>query len=127
MVVCDMQEKGVEALYTRDQSYNACDELDEYPFGQCKKLFHEIYKSHRDRKDAGGRGDKAFNPLKIAAADQRIGLDSTTEVMVKAIYEIVHESCEYAPKLDTCDTNVYRGRNLRTVGKTRNDQPRVHR
>jgi len=92
MVVCDMREKGVDASYTRDQSYIACEHLDEYPFRQCKKLFHEIYKSHRDGKDAGRKGDKSFNPLKMAAEERRIGLDSTTEGMVRAIFGVVRDS-----------------------------------
>jgi hypothetical protein len=99
MAVCNMQEKGAEASYSRDQSYIACEELDEYPFQQYKKLFHEIYKSHSDRKDAR-RGDTAFNPLKVAAAKRRMELDSTTEAMVRAIYGVVDNSCEFAPKLD---------------------------
>ena len=71
IVVCDMQEKGAEASYTRDQSYIACKELDEYPFQQLTKLFHEICKSHSDGNNAR-RGDKAFNPLKVAAAERRM-------------------------------------------------------
>jgi hypothetical protein len=125
MVVCDMQEKGVESSYTRDQSYVACEELDEYPFRQCKKLFHEIYKSHRDGNGSGK--DKAFNPLMIAATERRMELDSTTEGMVKAIYGVVHDSCEYVSKLDTCDANVDRDRNLSIVRQTCDDQSRVHR
>lgn len=93
MVVTDMMEKGHAASYTRDQSWVACQELDEYPFKQCKKLFHDIYKSHKDG-NAGGRGDKAFNPLKTAAEDVKTGLDSTTAGMVRLIHGVVCNFCE---------------------------------
>lgn len=95
MVVCNIQEKGGEASYNRNQSFNACEELEEYPFRQCKKLFHDIYRSHKDGS-SGGRGEKAFNPLKMAAEEGRTGLDLTTEGMVRSIYGVVCSSCEFA-------------------------------
>ena len=104
IVVCDMAEKGEAATYNRNQSFNACEELDEYPFRQCKKLFHDIYRSHKDGS-SGGRGDKAFNPLKMAAEEDKMGLDLTTEGMVRSIYGVVCSSCE--PSLDCLDLNNY--------------------
>jgi hypothetical protein len=96
MVVCEMQEKGEKALYTRYQSYKACKELDDYPFQNFKKLFHEIYKSHSDGKGTW-RGVKAFNPLKAAAmGKRRMEIDSTTEAMARAIYGVVNNHCKYA-------------------------------
>ena len=96
MVVCDMQGTGDAASYTRDQSWNACEELDKYPFRQCKKLFHDIYRSHRDASN-GGRGEKAFNPLRMAKDDGSMGLDKTTDAMVRAVYKVVCSSCESLP------------------------------
>jgi hypothetical protein len=93
MVLWDMQEKGDKASNNRAQSLNACEELDEYPFGQCKKLFHDIYRSHKDAS-RGGRGDNAFNPLKMAAKSGRMGLDLQTEGMVRSVYAVVCNSCE---------------------------------
>jgi len=95
MVVCDIRQNGNEASYTRDQSWAACQELDEHPFQQCNKLFHDIYKSRKGDGNAGGRGDKEFNPLKMAAKEERMSIDSATEGMVKLIYGVVYQSCEY--------------------------------
>jgi hypothetical protein len=96
MVVCDMREKGAAASYTRDQSWTACEELEEYPFSQCKKLFHDIYRSHRDASH-GGRGEKAFNPLRMAKDEGGMGLDKTTEAMVRAVSGVVCGFCESRP------------------------------
>jgi hypothetical protein len=98
MVVCDIQEKGDRATRNRDESFDACQKLDEYPFHQCKKLFHDIYRSHKDGS-TGGRGEKAFNPLKMAAEQGRMDLDSTTEAMVRSIYGVVCSSCEFPSHL----------------------------
>lgn len=73
--------------------------MDNYPFQQLKKLFHDMHESHGNGENAR-RGDKAFNPLKLAAAKRRMQLDSTTEVMVREILRVVDNSCKYAPKLD---------------------------
>jgi hypothetical protein len=108
MVVCDMREKGEAVSYTRDQSYIACEALDEYPFRQCKKLFHDIYKSHKDGS-TGGRGEKAFNPLKMAAKEGRMGLDSMTEGMVRAVYGVVFSSCKFFTRSTPCRQLTYIG------------------
>lgn len=93
MVVCDIQEKGAAAEYTRHQSYEACAALDEYPFRRCTKLFHDIYKSHRDGNGVGR--EKAFNPLQMAANGRNIELDPPTERMVKAVHKVTCNSCEF--------------------------------
>jgi hypothetical protein len=77
MVVCEIMEKGEsEASFTRDQSYQACADLDEYPFRQSQKLFHDIYRTHKEdgivRK---GCGEKGFNPLRNASEATRMDLD----------------------------------------------------
>ena len=40
MVVWDIKENGESSSFIRNQSYNACEELDEYPFRQCKNFRH---------------------------------------------------------------------------------------
>jgi hypothetical protein len=92
MAVCDIQAKGEAAEYSRDQSYLACEALDEYPFRQCTKLFHDIYRSHKDG-NGGGRKEKAFNPLKMAGRGAKMELDSPTEKMVKAVRAVTCNSC----------------------------------
>jgi hypothetical protein len=59
-----------------------------------------MYESHGDGDNARS-GDKSFNPLKVAPVKPTMELDSTTEVMVRKIYRVVDNSCEYAPKLDS--------------------------
>jgi hypothetical protein len=94
MVVCDLKEQGEALSYTRDQSFIACRELDEYPFQQCTKLFHDIYKTHNEGKRGGGLAEKGFNPLAAGVEKRTMGLDSSTEEMVSGIYEVVSNSCE---------------------------------
>ncbi|KUJ15459.1 uncharacterized protein LY89DRAFT_783598 [Mollisia scopiformis] len=90
MVVCDMLKKGNESQYTRDQSYQVCLALDEYPFSQCKRLFHDIYKSHKEAN--GGAREGGFNPLRSVHEKTSTGLDATTDAMVKSVYGVVEES-----------------------------------
>jgi hypothetical protein len=96
LVVCDMQNKGFGSQYRRDQSYEACQHLEEYPFYQCKRLFHEIYKSHREGNGAGR--EAGFNPLKAIGNGVETGLDATTDVMLRRMYSMTWESCKFPPK-----------------------------
>ncbi|KAH9207552.1 hypothetical protein DL95DRAFT_527831 [Leptodontidium sp. 2 PMI_412] len=86
--VFGMAKMGDAAFWNRNQSPNACEELDDYPFWQITNLFHDIYSSHRDGRN-GGRGEKAFNPLKMAANDGEMGLDMTTQIMVRLVYNSI--------------------------------------
>jgi hypothetical protein len=86
MVSCEILENGESAAFTRKQSYNACSELEQYPFSQFKKLFHEIYKTHK----SGGGG---FNPFEMVDGERRMGLGVHTAGMVRAIDEVVCASC----------------------------------
>jgi hypothetical protein len=108
MVVCEIIEKGEsEASFTRDQSYNACEELDKYPFRQCTKLFHDVYRTHRDGGVATkGCDEKGFNPLRNASEARRMDLDQCTEGMVRTVFGIVHNSCKFT--LPSC----YQGENI---------------
>lgn len=94
MVRCEILENGESAVFTCNHSYNACSELEEYPFNQFKRLIHEIYKTHKPGDAVGERrGGTSFNPLKMAAEEGGMGLDPSTEEMVKAIHGVVFASC----------------------------------
>ncbi|CZR58090.1 uncharacterized protein PAC_07980 [Phialocephala subalpina] len=97
MVVCDMLKKGTESKYTRDQSYQVCLALDEYPFMQCKRLFHDIYKSHKEQN--GGAREGGFNPLRSVHEKTPTGLDSTTDAMVRSVYRVMHNSYDEMAEL----------------------------
>jgi hypothetical protein len=92
-VVCDMLCKGPESQYRRDESYEACQHLENYPFYQCKRLFHEIYKSHREGNGAGR--EAGFNPLKAMGNGIKTGLDTATDAMLRNMYSMCWESCKY--------------------------------
>lgn len=92
MVVCDMLKKGTDSLFTRDQSYRVCVALDEFPFLQCKKLFHDIYKSHKEVQSGAREG--GFNPLRCMQDKIPTGLDGATDIMVREIYEVMESSRE---------------------------------
>jgi hypothetical protein len=91
-VVCDMQKQGVHSTLTRGQSKEACRKIDDNPFNQCKKLFHDIYRSHRDSHRPGREG--GFNPLQNLASSGETGLDPEADVMVRAIFEGMSNSCK---------------------------------
>jgi hypothetical protein len=88
-VVCDMQKQGG---LTRGQSISACRKIDDNPFTQCKRLFHDIYRSHRESHRPGREG--GFNPLQNLASIGETGLDSEADVMVRTIYETMSTSCK---------------------------------
>lgn len=87
-VVCEMkkrQEDRVVSGYTRRHSFEACCALDDYLYGRCFKLFHDVYKTY-NKGDAGG-----FNPLRDS--DHTKGkLDQATEIMVSSIRKLIRES-----------------------------------
>jgi len=95
-VVCDMekcQKDGSSSAYNRTQSYQASMKVDENPFSQCKRLFHDIYRSHKE-SNRGAR-EAGFNPLKsLAMNDKNTGLDSAGDAMAKSIYRMICQSCK---------------------------------
>ena len=95
LVVCDRKINGDGSEYSRVQSYEACSQLDKYPFQQCVRLFHDIYKSHREGN--GGGREPGFNPLKAIGDGNTTGLDTATEFMVKRVYKMTSERCKFSP------------------------------
>ncbi|KAH8650830.1 hypothetical protein BGZ60DRAFT_189841 [Tricladium varicosporioides] len=95
-VVCDMQKEGANSVYSREQSLEACRNLDNNPFEHCKKLFHDIYRTHRKSQRVDREG--GFNPLQnLADGDKGSGLeDPATDAMARAIFKMV---CESYPEL----------------------------
>ncbi|KAG9235680.1 hypothetical protein BJ875DRAFT_264020 [Amylocarpus encephaloides] len=90
-VVCDMQRAGANSIYNRQQSVDACRNIDENPFSQCKRLFHDIYKSHRESHRVGREG--GFNPLATLANNSASGLEQEADIiLVNSIYEMVTRS-----------------------------------
>jgi len=93
-VVSDIEKEGLKGLvseFTRDQSFKACLSVDEYPFQQCTKLFHEIYRSHKQANT--GVSDGAFNPIQSGAGiDAKAGWDKPTDDMVLSIRHIIWAS-----------------------------------
>lgn len=97
-VVCDIQkseEDGVDSLFSREQSFAACQNLDEYPFHQVTRLFHDIYRSH---KEAGGAREGGFNPFRALYLGEITGLESETDKMARSMDWLVRDSCEDSPK-----------------------------
>jgi hypothetical protein len=90
LVAVDSQKVGEESKYSRSQSYDACIELDNYPFKQCTILFHMIYKTHKGGN--GGRSQPGFNPFKNGCSGT--GLDSATKSMVQSMNNLIFNSCK---------------------------------
>ncbi|TVY38797.1 hypothetical protein LSUB1_G005890 [Lachnellula subtilissima] len=93
-VVCDIekcQKDGSNSAYNRFQSHQASTVIDENPFSQCQRLFHDIYKSHKE-SNRGAR-EAGFNPLRnLANNDRNTGLEPAADVMVKSIYQMICQS-----------------------------------
>ncbi|KAL3428254.1 fungal Zn binuclear cluster domain containing protein [Phlyctema vagabunda] len=91
-VVCDLDnDDDAPSGYNRGHSFNACVALEEYPFQQCTRLFHDIYRSHKEGTRAK---DSAFNPFKAdCEVDVRAGWDRETNMMVLEMRELIY-ACE---------------------------------
>lgn len=90
-VVADMDQEGANSAYDRRQSLAACQALEDNPFLQFKRLFHDIYRSHRKSRRAG----QGFNPLqKLAKKGGTAGSDQPMDRMVKSIYQLIYGSCK---------------------------------
>lgn len=99
-VVCDIEKsekEGIDRSYSRRQSFDACQALENYPFLQCKRLFHDIYRSHKQGN--GGLREGGFNPFRdIVSAE--VDLDTPTKELVKALRWVAEEHSKFI--LDFC-------------------------
>lgn len=98
-VVCDAEKSrrdGVASQYNRGESFMACQALDEFPFEKTKKLFHDIYRSHKESN--GGAREGGFNPLRSFQAGVDTGLDRGTLELVKSINWIIWDSCKFSQR-----------------------------
>jgi hypothetical protein len=95
LVNTDILKEGPRSQFSRQQSAQACVSLEENPFSQFKRLFHDVYKSH---KKAKGK-DVGWNPLRLIDAGEDTKLDSTTDEMAKSIYELVRTNWDGITKL----------------------------
>ncbi len=93
MVVCELQRPDPDPQCSGAQSRDACLALDEYPFQKCKKLFHEIYRTHKE----GGSGvrDGGFNPLIAVHKGSDTHLDPAADEMVRSVYRMISSNGEY--------------------------------
>jgi hypothetical protein len=89
-VVCDIKKEGAASEFKREQSWQACEAVEDYPFQKCTSLFHEIYRS--SKVGNGGAREGGFNPLRAMEVGAETGLDSdaATEWMVREIYTMVY-------------------------------------
>ena len=90
------EEEGIESQYRRSQSAEACQALEDYPFQQCTRLFHDIYRSHKEGN--GGERKEGFNPLR-ALHEEGVtkGLDQATDRMARSINSIIYQCEHYSP------------------------------
>jgi hypothetical protein len=94
-IICDIQKDGEASAYNRNQSFEACLALEERPFQQCTRLFHDIYRSRREASVGGSSRDGGFNPLRVLACDGKsVNLDKPTDEMAKSIYGMIYNSCK---------------------------------
>lgn len=92
-VMSDIRRDGILSAYTRRESSDACTALEEYPFQQCTRLFHDVYRSRREGKVGGGSRDGGLNPFRDLANGKKIvSLDGPTDEMIKGIYNMI---CNY--------------------------------
>lgn len=97
-VSCDMLKEGKNSLYNRNQSAEACAALEEYPYQQCTRLFHDVYRSQRAGMGGPSR-ESVFNPFRDLKDGNDSGLDKTTNELASKIYDMVSCSCEFPKKI----------------------------
>ena len=91
-VMGDMRRDGAFSVHTRSESSDACTALEQYPFQQCTRLFHDVYRSRREGKVGGGSRD-GLNPFRdLANRKKRIALEESTDEMVKEVYKMICNS-----------------------------------
>ncbi|RDL41411.1 uncharacterized protein BP5553_01390 [Venustampulla echinocandica] len=84
-VVSDIEKEGAKSAYNRRQSSTACQILEDNPFLQFKRLFHDIYRTH-----GGSRRGPGFNPLRSVAKHGGCSeLDPPGDRMVQSIYQMI--------------------------------------
>lgn len=92
-VMSQIHSDGIFSIHTRDESSDACTALEEYPFQQCVRLFHDVYRSRREVKVGRGSSRDGLNPFRDLAGNKKSLLsDESTEEMVKEVYDLI---CNY--------------------------------
>jgi len=79
--------EGVQSEYDRSQSFDVCQALEELPFHQCTRLFHDIYRSHKESN--GGSREGGLNPFRSMHAGNATGFEDGTDAVVKHMYYII--------------------------------------
>ncbi|KAG4429102.1 hypothetical protein IFR05_015416 [Cadophora sp. M221] len=86
----EMLRKDGKEGFGRTKSLEACMDLENGPFGQCKRLLHEIYRSNKESN--GGARDGGFNPLRTFRNQQRTGLEGEAKKMVIEVAGVLNDN-----------------------------------
>lgn len=91
-VVYDIQKairEGFVSYFSREQSSAACLALENHPFEQYTRLFHDIYRTH---KESGGAKEGGFNPFRLIESNKETGLDKATDEMARSFAWLLRTS-----------------------------------
>jgi hypothetical protein len=87
----------------RNESYEACWELEDKPYRQCTQLFHDMYRSYKQPNGHATEG--GFNPIARDGCHQT-NWSQATKDMVYGIRQIINDSSKYAT-LMSCNNADY--------------------
>ena len=96
-VVSDIRKDGISSAHTRSESSEACTALEEYPFQQCTRLFHDVYRSRREVKVGGGGSRDGLNPFRdLAGRKKSLIMNEATDEMVMEVYNMICNSRKHS-------------------------------
>lgn len=90
-----MEREGSQSIYSREQSLLVCQNLDGHPFQQAKRLFHDIYRTHRE---AGSARD-GLNPFRSLQLGEETDLGAETDALVREMTWLLNAHRKYLSML----------------------------
>jgi len=104
MCIEELEVSAVNSALSSDPTttnpvLGACRSLEEYPFKTCTKLFHDIYKTHKEA--SGGSRESGFNPFRECDVGKEHAiwspdLNQPATKMVRELHQMITTSCKYS-------------------------------
>jgi hypothetical protein len=77
----------------RSESYKACWQLEDKPYRQCTQLFHDMYRSHKQKNSRAT--EQGFNPI-MQDVNHQASWSQATQEMIYGICQVINDSGRYS-------------------------------
>ena len=86
-IIASIEKDGERSKYRREQGLEACQALEQFPYENCVRFFHEVYRSHKEAR--------AFNPLQEDLGSEQLGWNRPKREMVEGIRRLMDKQSKF--------------------------------